>query len=74
MREKILKVLAETMELELNIFSDDTVIKDIDGFDSLRFVMVISELQENYSIDIPLDRAIEAETIGELIACAKEIV
>ena len=73
MREKIIDVLARVMQQNPDIFTDETVIKDIEGFDSLQFVMMISELQESYNIEIPLDRAIEVETVGELIACARAL-
>ena len=72
MREQIIEVLARVTEQEPGVFTDETVIKDLDGFDSLQFVMMISELQEKYNIEIPLDKAIEVKTIGELIACAKD--
>ena len=71
MRETIIEVLARVMEQDADVFKDDTVIRDIEGFDSLQFVMMISELQDSYKIEIPLDKAIEVETVGELIACAK---
>ena len=71
MKDKIIEVLARVMEQDSSVFSDETIIKDIPGFDSLQFVMMISELQESYNIEIPLDKAIEVETVGELIACAQ---
>ena len=73
MREKIIEVLAEITEQDEGTFSDETIIKDIPGFDSLQFVMMISELQESYNIEIPLDKALEVETVGELIASAQQI-
>ncbi|WP_295067026.1 acyl carrier protein [Ruminococcus sp.] len=73
MKEQIIEVLAQVMEQDSSVFSDETIIREIDGFDSLQFVMMISELQEKYNIEIPLDRAIEVETLGELIACAKAL-
>ena len=73
MREKIIEVLAEITEQDGCTFNDETIIKDIPGFDSLQFVMMISELQESYNIEIPLDKALEVETVGELIASAQQI-
>ena len=73
MRDTIYEVLARVMEKDINMFTDETVIKEIEGFDSLQFVMMISELQECYKIDIPLDRALEVETIGDLVACAQQV-
>lgn len=72
MKKKIIDVLARVMDQDASMFSDDTVIKEIPGFDSLQFVMMISELQESYNIEIPLDRALEVETVGQLIACAQQ--
>lgn len=73
MRKQIIEVLARVMEQDPSTFTDETIIREIEGFDSLQFVMMISELQESYNIEIPLDKAIEVETIGDLIACAKEL-
>lgn len=73
MREQIIEVLARVMDQNPSVFTDETVIKEIESFDSLQFVMMISELQESYNIEIPLDKAIEVETVGELISCAKAL-
>ena len=73
MKETIISVLARVMDQNEDDFSDDTIIKEIPDFDSLQYVMMISELQESYGIEIPLDKAIEVETVGELIACAQKI-
>ncbi len=66
MLNEIIAVLAQTMKQDPANFSDETVIKDISGFDSLQYVMMISDLQESHNIEIPLDKAIDAETIGQL--------
>lgn len=70
MLNEIIAVLAHTMNQDPANFSGETVIKDIPGFDSLQYVMMISDLQESHNIAIPLDKAIEAETIGQLAECA----
>lgn len=71
MREKIIEVLAQVMNWDASTLLDETVIMDSGEFDSLQFVMMISELQEKYNIEIPLDKAIEVKTVGDLIASAK---
>lgn len=72
MKDIIIEVLARVMEQDASNFTNDTVIKEIPGFDSLQFVMMISELQESYKIEIPLDKALEVETVGQLIDCAQQ--
>ena len=70
MLNEIISALAKATNQDPAKFSGDTVIKDIPGFDSLQYVMMISDLQESQNIEIPLDKAIEAETIGQLADCA----
>ncbi len=70
MRNIIMEVISEVMDQNRDLITEDTVIKNIPGFDSLQFVMMISRFKEEYNIDIPLDRALEVETIGDLIKCA----
>lgn len=72
MRETIVEVLSNVMEQDPGIFKDETIIRNIPNFDSLKYVMLISELEESYNIEIPLDRALEVETLGDLVACAQQ--
>lgn len=69
--DKILELLAKITGQEKSTLSDGIAIKDIPGFDSLQFVMMISELKESHNIEIPLDKALEVKTIGNLIHCAE---
>ncbi|MCD7806110.1 MAG: acyl carrier protein [Lachnospiraceae bacterium] len=72
MRETIIKVLAASMDISESDLDESTVLALLPEFDSLQFIMVISELEENYQIDIPLDRALEVKTVGDLIECAEK--
>ena len=73
MKDEIIAALAKVTNQDPATFSENTVIKDIPGFDSLQYVMMISDLQESRHIEIPLDKAIEAETIGQLAEFAVRI-
>ncbi|MCD8327134.1 MAG: acyl carrier protein [Lachnospiraceae bacterium] len=72
MKETILKVLAASMNMAPEDLNESTVLAELPDFDSLQFIMVISELEENYQIEIPLDQALEVKTVGDLIACAEK--
>ncbi len=69
-KETIMALLAQSMGADVALIREDTVLQEIPEFDSLQFVMLISELDEKYGIEIPLDKALEAETVGDLIAGA----
>lgn len=71
MKEVILATLSKIAGVSVDSLGDDVLIRDIAGFDSLQFVMLISELQETHKIDVPLDKALEVQTVGELISCAQ---
>lgn len=72
MKETIIKVFKTILNVEESVINEDTVISSIEGFDSLQFVMLISELEETYSISIPVDVALKAKTVGDLISCAEK--
>ena len=72
MKEKIIEILARVTGQDPAVLKDDTIIREIKGFDSLQFVMMISELEESHDIEIPLDMALEVETVGDLVTSAKQ--
>lgn len=65
MKEKIKSIIAETLELETDVISDDSKVMDIPEWDSMMFVLILSELQEQLGITIPLDDALEIETVSD---------
>ncbi|MCD7819286.1 MAG: acyl carrier protein [Lachnospiraceae bacterium] len=69
-RETMISILAETMGVDVSTLHEDTVLQEIPDFDSLQFIMLISELDEKYQIEIPLDKALEVKTVGDLINSA----
>lgn len=71
MKDIIISTLAKTMSVNSTDITEKTIIRDIEGFDSLQFVMFISELEEAYKISIPIDSALDAETIEDLINSAE---
>lgn len=72
-KETIITTLAQTMGADASVIHEDTLLQEIPGFDSLQFVMLISELEEKYRIVIPLDKALEAKTVADLIAGGEKL-
>ena len=69
-KETIISILAQTMGADASAIHENTLLQEIPEFDSLQFVMLISELDEKYGIEIPLDKALDAKTVGDIIAAA----
>ena len=66
MREKVIAMLEEVLNLQEGTITTETKIEDVDDWDSLAHVMIIGELEERFGISIPLDEAIELTSVGEL--------
>ena len=66
MKEKIIKVIEETLNLNEGTINKNTLIADIPEWDSLGQVMVVGALNEELGIDISIDEAIEMQGVQEI--------
>ena len=66
MRDKIIALIESTLNLPAGTINENTLIDEVDGWDSLAHVLIIGELESNLGITIPLDGAIEITSVGEL--------
>jgi acyl carrier protein len=66
MREKIIALIEEVLMVPAGTITEDTVMEDVEEWDSLAHVMIIGELEEKLGISISLD-----ETMG--ITSVKDI-
>jgi len=68
-KEKILKVLNEIFRKELN--NDSLIIdflsspKNIEGWDSVTNLLLISSIEEKFNIQFSIDFIFEAENVGD---------
>ena len=67
MKEKIITLIEETLMLDNGSITEETLIDDIEEWDSLAHVMIIGELEAKLNISIPLDDAIEITSVRELL-------
>ena len=77
MRQKIIDLIIDILHLDIDanrsdLFSEDTLIENVEGWDSLAHVLIIGEMENRLGISIPLEEAIEITTIGELFEKAGE--
>ncbi len=66
MKEKIIAVITEVLQVEEGVVTEETKMNDLEQWDSLAHVMIIGEL-EKLGISIPLDEAIELESVAEIL-------
>ncbi len=66
MRNQIIELIKNKLEIEDDTIDENTRIEDIKNWDSIAHILIIGDLEEKMGISIPLDQAIEITTIGDL--------
>lgn len=67
MKEKIILLIEDILKVPSGTITEETIIEDVEQWDSLAHVMIIGELEEQLKIMIPLDEAIEISSMKELL-------
>lgn len=67
MKEKIIKLIEDVLKVPAGTITEDTMIEDVEQWDSLAHVMIIGQLEEELGVSIPLDEAIELKGMRELL-------
>ncbi len=70
MQRKILELIEELLQVPEGTITADTLIEDVEEWDSLAHVMIIGELDERFGISLPLDEAVEITSVSELLELA----
>ena len=71
MKEKIIALIEEILKVPAGTITEDTMIADVEQWDSLAHVLIIGELESRLGISIPLDEAIELTGMKELLEKAE---
>ena len=67
MKEKVIELIEEILNVPTGTITEDTEIKDVEQWDSLAHVTIIGELEERLGISLPLEEAIEITGVRELL-------
>ncbi|MCR5796742.1 MAG: acyl carrier protein [Eubacterium sp.] len=67
MKEKIIALMEEILMVEEGTITEETVMDDVENWDSLAHVMLIGELEERLGVSIPLDEAVEITSVKEIL-------
>lgn len=67
MKEKIIELIEEVLSVPAGTITENTMITDVEEWDSLAHVMLIGELEERLGISIPVEDAIELNGVQELL-------
>lgn len=67
MKEKIIALIEDILKVPAGTITEDTMMEDVEQWDSLAHVMIIGELEEQLGVVIPLDEAVELTGMKELL-------
>lgn len=70
MRNKVMRLIEEVLAVPTGTISENTMMNEVEEWDSLAHVMLIGALEERMGISIPLDAAIEIRGVEDLFAKA----
>ena len=67
LQERIIALIEDILGVPVGTITLDTLIEDVEEWDSLMHVTIIGELEEQLGISIPLDDAIALQSMQELL-------
>lgn len=67
MKEKIIALITEVLMVPEGTVTENTMMEDLEEWDSLAHVMIIGELEEKLGVSIPLDEAIELTGVAQIL-------
>lgn len=70
--EDFLKFIAKVMEVDYSELNEDTTYGEFERWDSLMHLRIIMELEEEYGVEVPIDKIPKIKTLKELYEFTKQ--
>lgn len=62
-KEQVISIVAECLELEPSAINCELELFDMEGYDSMRSVMILSKIEDHFDIMVPEDDIFDITTI-----------
>ena len=72
-KEKVFEIVAECLEKNVSDLTMDTDMDELEEWDSMRNVMILSRLEEEFDIMIPEDDIFDLVTVGAIVEVIEKI-
>ena len=73
MEEKIIKIIAEVLQVPVDEITPDLEIGELDEWDSLHNVAIFAELEKQFDIKITQDMLVDLENVEDIISLVKDL-
>ena len=67
-QEKVIKIIAEAIEIDIFKIDEDTSIGDFPNWDSMGQLIIITSLEKEFDIKFDPEDIMELEDVGDMIA------
>lgn len=65
--DKVVRIIAENLDLDVDDISSDSVITDDLGADSLDVVDLVMSFEDEFGVEIPDDAVETIKTVGDIV-------
>lgn len=69
---KIHSIIAKSKKLDASTIRNDLSLADL-GIESLDVLVIISDIEDAFDIDVPDDMGQSIETVGDIVAAVKNV-
>lgn len=69
---EVVAIIAKVLEVSVDNISEDTAIGDIESWDSLRQIAIISALEERYGFQFEPETIMDMEDVSDIVAAVEE--
>ena len=73
MDEKIIKLIAEVLQVPVDEITPNVEIGEVDEWDSLHNVAIFAELEKQFDIKITQDMLVDLENVDDIISLVKDL-
>ena len=73
MDEKIIKLIAEVLQVPVDEITPNVEIGELDEWDSLHNVAIFAELEKQFDIKITQDMLVDLENVDDIISLVKDL-
>lgn len=73
MEEKIIKLIADVLQVPVSEITPDTEIGELDEWDSLRNVAIFAELQKQFDITVTREMLMDLENVTDIVDLVEDL-
>jgi len=71
-KEKVMEIIAKSIEVEVNRLDEDTAIGDFPGWDSMSQLIIISTIEDEFDIKLDPEDIMELEDVSDIVAIVED--